>query len=75
MPKCKGCGREIRWIKTAKGKNMPLDPEPKKMVLIKKRQIITGSSALFRNKYAKEDEGYGVVVSAFFPHSCVKGRR
>lgn len=28
MPKCKGCGAEIRWLKTAKGKNLPVDPDP-----------------------------------------------
>lgn len=25
--KCKGCGAEINWIKTSKGKSMPVDPE------------------------------------------------
>lgn len=25
--KCKACGREIIWIKTKAGKNMPCDPE------------------------------------------------
>lgn len=24
---CRSCGREITWIKTANGKNMPCDPE------------------------------------------------
>ena len=28
MTRCKGCGAEIRWIKTAAGKNMPLDFQP-----------------------------------------------
>ena len=26
MPKCKGCGREIVWIKTNVGNAMPCDP-------------------------------------------------
>jgi len=30
MPKCKGCGAEIVWIKTANGKRMPLDSKEKK---------------------------------------------
>ena len=28
MAKCRGCGKEIIWIKTATGKAMPCDPEP-----------------------------------------------
>lgn len=28
MSVCKGCGREIDWIRTAAGKSMPIDPEP-----------------------------------------------
>lgn len=27
MPKCRGCGAEIIWIKTLGGKSMPCDPE------------------------------------------------
>lgn len=27
MSICKGCGREIRWIRTAAGKAMPVDPK------------------------------------------------
>ena len=27
MARCKSCGKEIRWIKTAAGKNMPVDAE------------------------------------------------
>ena len=30
MPRgrCRGCGAEIEWVKTAAGKNMPCDPKP-----------------------------------------------
>ena len=28
MSVCKGCGREIDWIRTTAGKPMPIDPEP-----------------------------------------------
>lgn len=35
MPKCRGCGQEIRWVKTANGKNMPLDAKPIQMVQVK----------------------------------------
>ncbi len=27
MSECKGCGAEIKWIRTSKGKSMPVDPE------------------------------------------------
>ena len=27
MSKCKGCGAEIKWIRTENNKNMPLDLE------------------------------------------------
>lgn len=28
MSTCRSCGAKIKWIKTAAGKNMPVDPEP-----------------------------------------------
>lgn len=28
MSICRGCGREIDWIRTVAGKNMPVDPAP-----------------------------------------------
>ncbi len=27
MNKCKGCNREIKWLKTTAGKKMPVDPQ------------------------------------------------
>lgn len=33
MSNCKGCGAEIIWIKTEKGKNMPIDAKPIKIYL------------------------------------------
>lgn len=32
---CKGCGLPIRWIKTARNKNMPLDATPTKAVVVR----------------------------------------
>lgn len=29
MARCKGCGAEIIWVKTCKGKSMPCDPDPR----------------------------------------------
>ena len=33
MSNCKGCGAAIIWIKTVKGKNMPVDAKPVKAYL------------------------------------------
>ncbi|MGE5585779.1 MAG: hypothetical protein ACM309_09680 [Bacillota bacterium] len=33
MTTCKGCGREIKWLRTEAGKQMPVDPEPVTVVL------------------------------------------
>lgn len=27
MPKCKGCHRDIKWIRSASGKATPIDPQ------------------------------------------------
>lgn len=32
--KCKGCGAEIYWVKTDNGKNMPIDAQPEKRIVI-----------------------------------------
>lgn len=31
--RCKGCGTEIKWIKTSEGRNMPLDAKPIKVYI------------------------------------------
>ena len=33
MPKCKGCGAEIIWTKTANGKVTPIDAKKKKFYI------------------------------------------
>jgi len=35
MPKCKGCGQEIKWVMMATGARMPLDAKPVKMIQVK----------------------------------------
>ena len=32
MPKCKGCGKEILWIKMNTSGNMPVDPKSEKRI-------------------------------------------
>lgn len=43
MPQCKGCGQEIKWVKMASGKSMPLDGQPETKVQVKENigEIIT----------------------------------
>jgi len=33
MPKCRGCGALIRWFKTVGGKPIPVDVEPRKVLV------------------------------------------
>ena len=54
MPKCKGCGAEILWVKMNTGGNMPLDPDPQKFVVI--------SSMVF----GKEEQGH--LLTGHTPH-------
>ena len=35
MPKCKGCGQEIKWCIMASGAKMPLDAKPVNMIQVK----------------------------------------
>ncbi len=41
MAKCKGCGAEIVWIKTANGKNMPCNTE-KTTIVTEAGEVVTG---------------------------------
>jgi len=36
LSKCKGCGAEILWVETVKGKKMPVDPKELVFVHIEK---------------------------------------
>lgn len=49
MPKCKGCGAEIKWIKTAKGKNMPIDAKSEKRYVM---DLVTGEWS-FKDAYTQ----------------------
>ena len=35
MQKCKGCGKEIKWVVMASGAKMPLDAKPLQMIQVK----------------------------------------
>lgn len=41
MTTCKGCGRQIEWIKTEAGKQMPVDPDLVTVVL-KDGRVVRG---------------------------------
>ena len=53
MPKCKGCGAEIIWIKTKDDKSMPCDPE----------QLPFRGHTGAKGKYVVIENGLGRVVS------------
>ena len=42
MPKCKGCGADITWIKTAKGKNTPIDTKEITIYVTGTQSIVKG---------------------------------
>ena len=60
MSNCKGCGAAIIWIKTEKGKNMPIDGKPIKVYV--KADIPTGPLGAY------------TLVNAHLPHwgTCPK---
>ena len=41
MARCKGCGAEIIWIKTKRGKSMPVDEKPVPYYKGTKDKIVT----------------------------------
>ena len=41
MPKCKGCGQEIIWLKTDNLKAMPADPKPVKVLVLNTDQTVS----------------------------------
>lgn len=67
MSRCKGCGAEIEWIKTAAGKNMPIDPEPVFVLAAEggTEVFLTDEGEVFRGKAVPTGEGAEV---GFVPH-------
>ncbi len=65
---CRGCGAEIRWVTTALGKRIPLDPEPAKRVVLRDR------SSGYPEQVA---DGSALVVDTYMPHhaTCPEAHR
>lgn len=68
MAKCKWCGAEIIWVRTRKGKLMPVNSDPIKISPARdgKQTYISEAGDLFRGDEACED------MSIFF-YGYVKG--
>ena len=66
MSTCKGCGKEIKWVKTSTGKNMPLDPKPVKMIQVKDRPVMDDVQV--------ESIKTGYSIDVYMPHwaTCEK---
>ena len=63
--KCKSCGRRVLWIKTAAGKNMPVDPHfvnyrkvhgGKERIVLPNGEVVAGERC-----DAQEADGYGYI--------------
>lgn len=49
MSKCRGCGADIRWIKTKAGKLIPVNPDPTYLVDGNGTDIIVTEDGLIAN--------------------------
>lgn len=66
---CRGCGREIDWIGTLAGKNMPVDPEP--VYVIEgdgKDRFVTDEGEVITGRVARPEEESRDLPVAFVPH-------
>lgn len=69
MSYCRGCGREIEWIRTTAGKNMPVDPEP--VFVIESdgtNRFVTDDGAVIIGRCATREEESRDLPVAFVPH-------
>lgn len=75
MSICKGCGKEIKWIRTIGGKKMPVDPEA---VFVTVREgserFVTEEGAVISGRSARLDEIHDQTPLAYVPHwkTCPK---
>lgn len=67
---CKGCGRQVIWIKTKAGKNMPVDttlhcyrkdPNGKEKIVTEHGDVVTGNIV-----YASHEEADGMGYISHF---------
>ena len=59
---CKGCGKEIFWVKTLNGKNMPCDPEVVRIRIQKgaRHRFVLETGEVVSGEYA-QNEGTDAV--------------
>ncbi len=69
MSICRGCGREIDWIRTVAGKNMPIDPAP--VFVIEgggNDRFVTDEGEVITGRVARPEEESRDLPVAFVPH-------
>lgn len=64
MSQCRGCGREIVWLRMKSGKQMPVDPEPVYVAGDGKDNFITDEGETIRGTASDADTG----TVGFVPH-------
>ena len=60
--KCRGCGREIAFIKTVNGKSIPVDPEPLEFIPeAADEKFVLMDGTVERGGYSYEDDLSGAL--------------
>ena len=66
---CKGCGAQIKWIRTIGGKKMPVDPEAAFVIPCGgSERFVTDEGAVISGRLARLDEIGGRTPLAYIPH-------
>lgn len=67
MSKCRSCNAEIKWIKMASGKNMPVDPYLHSMIKGEGTDVIvTEDGHVIHGRFASYEEGAN--ISGYISH-------
>jgi hypothetical protein len=66
MPNCEGCGAEIIWGVTAKGKRTPLDAKAEKRYV--EREVYELDDDQAGTFYRAQEQDYVALVDTFMPH-------